>query len=268
MSMRRLGLSLPLAAMAAASPPASADYSVRGVASVNAGAGACQDADIANAMPLPSVTTTASCVAPSGASASGQTIADLTTGSVGLALLASPLPDSSTNAAAQAQFSDRLVFSVPGGIGQNDDLLVDVTFTLTGTISPATLPSSVHALNYSFEFYDFSDPLSDSHNNNVSGSLDPPFAGTQSFTKTVALRGAFLTANVSILLDAPDIHAGDIDFLHTATVTIDAPPGVSFVSDSGVFLSAPEVAGSPLGVASLLALGGIRRRRFRVGRRR
>jgi hypothetical protein len=160
--------------------------SVRGVVSVNAGAGACQDADIANAMPVPSVSTTASCVAPSGASASGQTIADLTTGSVGLALLASPLPDSSTNAAAQAQLSDRLVFSVPGGIGQNDDLLVD----------------------------------------------------------------------------APDIHAGDIDFLHTATVTIDAPPGVTFVSDSGVFLSAPEAAGSALGVASLLALGGIRRLRL------
>jgi hypothetical protein len=248
----------------ASAAPAPAYYSVRGVTSVTAGTGACNDSQLVNAVQLPSVATSAGCVAPSGASASGETIADLTTGSVGLYVVAAPLP-SSSSAAAQAEFTDQLHFSVPGGIGQNEDLLVDVTFTLDGVVSPTAIPVYAHFLDYNFEFYDFSDPSGADYSFVPSGSIDAaPFAGPLTFTKTVKLHGSFLTANVSILLGAPGIYDGSVDFFHTATVAIDAPPGVTFTSDSGVFLTAPEPAGAALGAASLLALAGLRQRRLRL----
>lgn len=256
MPVHRLALALILAGYTLPSA-AAADYSVRGVVSVNAGAGACSDSELVNATPAPSLTTAAGCVAPSGSAASGETVADLATGSVGLLLLASPLPSSSAASSAQTQLTDQLHFTVPGGIGQNENLLVDVTWTLDGQITSTTLPTFAHPLDYSLEFYDFADPFTGAHGHNVFASRDAPYLGPESFTKTVALSGAFLTANVAMLLGG-GIQDGSVDFLHGATIAIAAPPGVTFTSDSGVFLSAPEPAGSLLGCVGLLAITALR----------
>ncbi len=240
--------------------------SVRGTVSVFAGVPNCNDSDQVVVSPLPSATTAASCTATNGASAAGASRADLTTGSVGLELFANPVAGGYAGGAGQSALADRLTFSVAGGIGQNEDLLVGVTFTLDGSLSTDALFDSIYGryLDYNFDFSDFASFAPDHALDALGMVTTTPFLGPLTFSKVVKIRGAFLTANVAMDLFVPGIIQGSVDFLNTATVALELPPGVTFTSESGVFLTAPEPAGAALGVASLLTLAGLRQRRLRL----
>jgi hypothetical protein len=256
------GLS-PLLGLGLAQLASAQAHSVGGTVSIFAGVPNCNDSDQIVNSQLSSATTAAQCTAANGASSSASSHADLTTGSVGLGFVASPVAGGYAGGAGQSSLTDQLHFTVAGGIGQNEDLLLPVTFTLDGSLSPDALFDPVYGryLDYNFSFSDFasSDP---EHALAAYGPVTTtPFVGPLTFSKVVKIRGAFLTASVALDLFAPGITQGSVDFLHTATVALDLPPGVSFTSDSGVFLTAPEPAGAALGAASGLALAALRRRR-------
>ena len=264
MRLHRRGLFWLLAPLLTVPQLASAQaHSVGGTVSIFAGVPNCNDSDQIVDSQLSSATTAAQCTAANGASSSASSHADLATGSVGLAFLATPVAGGYAGGAGQSSLTDQLHFAVAGGIGQDEDLLIPVTFTLDGTLSPDALfdPIFGRYVDYDFSFFDFAsfDP---EHALSAFGKVTTtPFLGPLTFSKVVKIRGAFLTANVALDLFAPGIIQGDVDFLHTATIALDLPPGVSFTSDSGVFLTAPEPAGAALGAAALLALVALRRRR-------
>jgi hypothetical protein len=238
-------------------------YSVGGTVSIFAGVPNCNDSDqVVNAQ-LPSATTAAGCTATNGASASGSSLADLTTGSVGLEFLAIPVAGGYAGGAGQSSLTDQLHFSVAGGIGQDEDLLVDVTFTLDGALSPDALfdPSYGRYLDYSLHFYDFASFDPDHALTALGTVTTTPFLGPLTFSKVVKIRGAFLTANVSLDLFVPGIIQGSVDFLNGATIALDLPPGVTFTSQSGAFLTAPEPGATSLAAATLATFAALARRR-------
>ncbi len=247
-------------------PLASAQsYSVGGTVSVFAGVPNCLDTDQVPFSQLPSATTAAACTAANGASASGATNADLATGSVGIELFTSPVAGGYAGAAGQSALSDTLYFAVAGGIAQDEDLLVRVTFTLDGTLSPDALFDSIYGryFDYNFNFSDTASFAADHALAALGKVTTTPFVGPLIFSKVVKIRGAFLTAHVSLDLFVPGIYQGSLDFGNTAKIALQLPPGVTFTSESGVFLSAPEPAGTALGVTSLLTLVALRQRRLR-----
>jgi hypothetical protein len=258
---------LAIAALAIA-PLASAQlHTASGTVSVYAGGGMCSDSDQDNLSPNPIATTSAFCVAQDGSSASGGTVADLAAGKVGLAISTSPLP-SSAGGAAMSGLTDRLTFTVAGGIEPNEDLLVGVTFTLAGELSPDAAFDFQFGrfLDYSFAFSD-SYSLAADHFFSASGSVDSTsFTSPQVFTNVVKVRGAFLTADVGMNLSLPGIHQGSVDFLNSATIALDLPPGVTFTSASGVFLTAPEPGAFARAAGVLLPLWVVARRRSGSGR--
>jgi hypothetical protein len=230
--------------------------SVAGTISVFAGVPNCTDSDQTVPSQLPSAMTSAACTAANGASASGATSADLTTGSVGLEVFANPVVGGYAGGSALAALTDQLHFTVPG-LAPGADLLVRVTFTLAGTFSPDALFQTIYGryLDYNLSFHDFT----------ASGTLTTtPFLGPTTFSEVVSIPSPFLDANVAMTLFVPGIEQGSVEFLHTATIALDLPPGVTFTSESGVFLTAPEPASTTLGVASLLALACLRQRRLRL----
>ncbi|MBK6864284.1 MAG: PEP-CTERM sorting domain-containing protein [Ideonella sp.] len=81
---------------------------------------------------------------------------------------------------------------------------------------------------------------------------------TNHFVASIDVSGDDPTLGFKIGLSA----GGPADFSNTATVTLSLPDGSSFVSESGVFLSAvPEPASAGLLAVGLALLAGLRRRR-------
>jgi MYXO-CTERM domain-containing protein len=164
--------------------------------------------------------------------------------------------------------TDRLHFTVPGGLAAGEDLLVGVTFTLAGSLSPDALFDPIYGrfLDYDLNFYDWASSFDPEHQLATFGKLTAtPFAGPLVLSKVVKIRGDFLLATVSMTLSVPGISQGSVEFLDLmdgATIALDLPPGVTFTSESGTFLSAPE-PDAALMAATVLALGAIGGRRRR-----
>jgi len=261
---------LPLVCLGFAETASAQAHSVGGTVSIFAGVPNCNDSDqVANSQ-LASATTSAGCIAANGASASGVTSADLAAGSIGLELFASPISGGYAGAAGQAFLIDQLHFTVPGGVPQGDDLLVGVTFTLAGALSADALFDPIYGrfLDYDLNFYDWASPFDPEHGLKEYGQLTTtPLLGPLVFSQVVKIRGDFLLANVSMYLTVPGITQGSLEFLDLqdgATIELDLPPGVTFTSLSGVFLTAPEPASTTLGIACVLTLACLRQRFLRL----
>lgn len=267
MPFRRLRFALlPLVCLGFAELASAQAHSVAGTVSIFAGVPNCNGSDQIVNSQLASATTLAGCIAANGASASGVTGADLGAGSVGLELFASPVAGGYAGGSAQAALTDQLHFAVPGGLAPGEDLLVGVTFTLAGTLSPDALFDPIYGrfLDYDLNFYDWASPFDPAHGLTAFGQLtSKPFLGPLVFSQVVKIRGDFLLANVSMALFVPGISQGGIEFLDLldgATIALDLPPGVTFTSLSGAFLTAPEPTATTLALASALTLAWLRRR--------
>lgn len=252
---------LPIVCLGFAELASAQAHSVAATVSLFAGVPNCTDSDQIAPSQIPRATTFAACTAANGASASGAARADLTTGSVGLELFARPVAGGYAGGAGQSSLTDRLHFAVAGGLDPGEDLLVGVTFTIAGTLSPDALFQPIYGrfLDYSLSFSDFT----------ASGTVTAtPGPGPSTFSEVVSLTSPFLTADVAMTLFVPGIEQGGVEFLDAATVELDLPAGVTFTSESGVFLTAPESTSTALAVASVSTLACLCRRRSRSGRLR
>lgn len=270
LSRLRNALMIPLVCLGFAELASAQAHSVGGTVSIFAGVPNCNDSGQVVDSQLTSATAIAGCIAGNGASASGVTSADLAAGSIGIELFASPITGGYAGAAAQTSIIDQLHFTVPGGLAPGEDLLVGVTFTLSGSLSADALFDPIYGrfLDYDLNFYDWASPFDPEHGLTEFGKLTTaPFAGSLVFSQVVKIRGDFLLANVSMYLTVPGITQGSLEFLDLldgARIELDLPPGVTFTSLSGAFLAAPEPASTTLGAASLLALACLRQRRLRL----
>ena len=192
-------------------------YSVAGTVSLFAGVPNCTDSDQVVPSQLPSAATVAACTAANGASASGATRADLTTGSVGLELFANPVVGGYAGGAGQSSLTDRLHFTVAGGLDPGEDLLVGVTFTLAGTLSPDALFRPIYGryLDYVLSFHDFA----------ASGSVTTmPFSGPSTKSCQLTGRSRRSVANASAL-KGPAQNAGSVRLI--SSTRIPSPSDIS-----------------------------------------
>jgi hypothetical protein len=268
---RRYAL-IPLVCLGFAELASAQAHSVGGTVSIFAGVPNCNDSDQVVNSQLASATTIAGCIAANGASASGVTTADLAAGSIGVELFASPTSGGYAGGAAQASLTDQLHFTVPGGLPPGEDLLVGVTFTLEGTLSADALFDPIYGrfLDYDLNFYDWAAPFDPEHGLTEFGKLTTaPFTGSLVSSQVVKIDRDFLLANVSMYLTVPGITQGGLEFLDLldgARIELDLPPGVTFTSLSGVFLTAPEPGATALATASLATLAVVARARSKPSR--
>jgi hypothetical protein len=173
--------------------------------------------------------------------------------------------------------SDGLHFAVAGA-GSATVTDIGVTFTVDGSISHGsqTGPYQTVGSHLGFGGATFSstasvsygtDSFTDSAANWVSYGYSSNTADDIVFTGIYALTGASTDLGIDESLDASCGGGVDCNFSHTGAVSLSLPAGVSFTSDSGVFLTASPVAAVPeadsLAIFSvgLLALTATYRRR-------
>ena len=222
-----------------------------------------------------------------GGQGSASAAADLATGQVHLYASGKVSGgDTGVGANAKAVLSDTLHFTVAGA-NASTVTLIPVGFTVAGTFngsSPAFYSGG--SLYYGFQFgdaraYEFGDYGAGTVNYPAGGSptyafpdSGPLTAGWQSFSVSsydpsdtrvsgvYAITGASADIPISFYLE---IRAGGnvtLDYSNGSGVSIGQVDGVSFTSDSGVFLSAvPEPDTWALMLAGFAVLGGLARRR-------
>lgn len=213
--------------------------------------------------------------------------ADLATGTVRLLATATGFSESG----AQARLIDTLHFTVAGARADTVTL-IPVSFAFDGTMPGTSDPKTASGeLNYSFYFgnasaYEFGDYAAGYYGINGNyptftyGGVAPRVGGWQSysfgsydplntqFTGLYAITGA--SADVPIDFDL-FLRAGNValDYTNTGRVTIGSVDGVSYTSDSGVFLTGggatvggvPEPASWALLMAGFGIVGAAARRR-------
>ncbi|QJU60914.1 PEPxxWA-CTERM sorting domain-containing protein [Sphingomonas sp. AP4-R1] len=209
--------------------------------------------------------------------------ADLATGQVHLSVSAANFSEAS----ASAHLSDTLHFTIAGA-SSDTVTLIPISFAFDGKLSGTNDPATASGeLNYGFYFgnaqaYEFgdygagyygynntyptfvfaSDPRVNGWVSYSFGSYDP--LNTQ-FTGLYAIIGA--TADIGIDFDL-GLRGTGLDYTNTGSVSIGKVDGVSFTSDSGVFLQAaaapsavPEPASWALMIGGFGMVGGVMRRR-------
>jgi hypothetical protein len=226
-------------------------------------------------------------------SAQATASADLATGQVHLFATAEySAGDAGAAAIAAAGLNDTLHFTIAGAAA-NTVTLVPVSFAFDGMFTPGRPLGPSATLYYNFSFgnaraYEFGDYGAGYYN----GTSYPTFSfpatqgqtsGWQSasftsydpqdtrFSGIYAITGA--TADIPIAFGLQIIAGNNVtlDYSHTGSVSIGHVDGVSYTSDSGVFLTAaPTVGGVPepfswtLLVAGFAAVGTMARRQRRT----
>ncbi|MBC7506281.1 MAG: PEP-CTERM sorting domain-containing protein [Sandarakinorhabdus sp.] len=223
-------------------------------------------------------------------SAHATAAADLATGKIHLYAAAEyTTGDAGAGARAGAGLNDTLHFTIAGA-SANTVTLIPVSFAFDGTFS-ANPPSPSAVLYYGFTFgnahtYEFGDYGAGYYNGSnyptfafpdaagrTSGWQSSSFASYQPtdtrFTGIYAITGATADLPVSFGLQINANNNVTLDFSHTGSVSIGKIDGVSFTSDSGVFLSAlggtvggvPEPSSWAMMVLGFGAVGFAARRR-------
>jgi hypothetical protein len=161
--------------------------------------------------------------------------------------------------ASASYLQDTLTFNIPGA-GPSTVTDITVAFQAAGSLSPFNIYSS-GSLNNQVDFGNgsFNDeietgyPVSSGAGGWVSDSVS---ANGLDFTGVIAVTGADPTVDLFtyMILDCEN----GITCGYDGTVSVDAPPGVTFTSGSGVFQTgaAPEPATWALMLAGFAFVGG------------
>lgn len=224
-------------------------------------------------------------------SAHASAAADLATGKVHLFATAEySAGDAGAAAIASARLNDTLHFSVAGA-NANTITLIPVSFAFDGKFTPGRALNPTATLYYDFTFgnaraYEFGDYGAGYYN----GTSYPTFAfpaaagitsGWQSasfssydpqntrFSGIYALTGASADIPISFGLQIIAGNNVTLDYLNTGSISIGKVAGVSFTSDSGVFLTkaggavggVPEPASWAMLIAGFGLTGATLRRR-------
>lgn len=219
-----------------------------------------------------------SSLSDSDAGSSGYAYANLGTGKLGVQGSAGGY-FSEVN--VQAQFSDILHYTVAGA-NSNTITDINVSFAVDGSMmeggfGTASLTSSINLDSAASEETDIGDNLSGgvcqsgpcifrqfTAGNWVSMGYSTNNVGDVVFNGVFALTGAsgdlsiFQTLSLTSAVDGATGAAND-DFSHTAALTLGLPQGVSYTSDSGVFLtqasSVPEPSTLWMAVVGIALVG-------------
>lgn len=222
-------------------------------------------------------------------SAQATASADLATGQVHLFATAEySAGDAGASAIAAATLNDTLHFTVAGA-SASTVTLIPVSFAFDGKFTPGRPLSPSATLYYNFGFgnaraYEFGDYGAGYYNGTSYPTFSFPAAqgltsGWQSasftsydpqntrFSGIYAITGA--SADIPIAFGLRIIAGNNVtlDYSHTGSVSIGRVDGVSYTSDSGVFLTASPVGGVPepvswvMLVVGFAAVGTMARRR-------
>jgi len=232
-----------------------------GAASTVAGLGACHDNQL---VPLDTVqdsfvlNATASCL---GQSASVTMQASALVPSIGLEASSNPAATFGSQAAALVSSRDRWAFTVPADTPTGTLFLLPVTFSLDGKISPGSITGFPSYLNYVFAIID---PQQGFSQFQQTGSITAPGVYALTFGGAISLKywgpSLGMLADVEMTLSAPGLDSGSIDFLHTGSISLHLPNGVTVATSSGQQLTfadssdVPEPATCMLFGSGLIAL--------------
>lgn len=186
-----------------------------------------------------------------------------------------------------AEVADDLTFAVAGGGSEQ----IAIISHLDGSIGAFTTTGSFSGLSYILNFGTTSNIIYVSQGSqngfvfSVTGASGPTPSGWDSYTvSNVTATGFDFTGLLTISdgelrtvtqrLSLNCQEGVDCDFSHTGSIALQLPPGVSFTSGSGVFLTSPTTVPVPASWAMLvsgLGFGGSvarRRRTLADGQRR
>jgi len=195
-------------------------------------------------------------------------------------------------ASASAEINDTVTFSIPGATSSTDTE-IPISVHLDGTIDPIAFAGDFYQLNIkdgsaqgahlSWEaITTFTNPMYGAPNEGFSTvfgatpegdwadySIAQDSATDLTATMVLDLDGAHPTIDVDELMTAIS-YQGTADYLHTSYLSFVLPPGVTYTSGSGVFLTqspagVPEPGSWAVISLGALCLGGAARRR-RQGR--
>jgi hypothetical protein len=195
-----------------------------------------------------------------GAAASGDLKAYANTATVGLRLSAT----GAASAAAQVRYFDQwLVHVAPGTLP--GDYTIPVNFKIEGSVSPGSFARLGNQfLEYSFSarnIYGGSlPPTLYQANGNVTstGAFLQTYSGNLNFHYYGPGSALPVTAEVEMILLAPQIENGTMDFFNTAAAGLVLPAGWSATSSSGLPLAFATAVPEPAsGALLLLGLGGL-----------
>jgi len=207
-------------------------------------------------------------------SSSAYAVADLASGTVGVAASGTLYQNVGGLGGAYAEVDDTLNFSA-GGAGASDVTDITVTYSLDGTYSGtpgvAGVSTALFFGNADLQYYLASDGTV--HVQSNAGWVSSGFLSTSAsnivFTGIYALTGpATNNLGVQLHLYANCGQGSSCDYSHTGVIGLNLPGNVTFNSGSGVFLTqtTPEPASVWLLAAGLLGIG--LRTRFQIARRR
>lgn len=170
-------------------------------------------------------------------------------------------------------YSSRLGLSIRGhdetaGKIVNVESRLGYVQTDSGT---STFPSTTFSMGTfgtpDFEFFTSFEQAADNPSFSVRLRPRQPTDSTDAIEVTALLAGANPTLTLTLAWSAAT-YGGEVDFLHTASLAIDVPAGVSWTSESGALLSAqavPEAGTAATTAAGLAVLAVVARRRRLVG---
>ncbi len=177
-----------------------------------------------------------------------------------------------------AELDDDLTFAVAGGGSEQ----IAVISHLDGSIGAFTNSASLSGLSYILNFGTTSNIIYISQGSqsgfafSVAGASSPTPLGWDSYTVSNVTGTGFDFTGLLTISDGElrtvtqrlslNCQEGvDCDFSHTGSVALQLPPGVSFTSGSGVFLTSPTTVPVPASWAMLVSgfgfVGGVARRR-------